>query len=93
VRRRARQELGVAIDAPVCVLPEFRYRAVASDGTVENEICPVYFARSSEPIQADPDEVMEWTWVSWTQLQSAASMPWAISPWATAQIPMLDPPT
>src|SRR3954451_3541728 len=33
VRRRARRELGVTIDDPVCVLPDFRYRATAADGT------------------------------------------------------------
>jgi isopentenyl-diphosphate delta-isomerase len=90
VRRRARQELGVPIDAPVCVLPDFRYRAVAADGTVENEICPVFFARCDGPVRPDPDEVMDLTWVPWTQLRSAARLPWSISPWATEQIPLLE---
>ncbi|SEH86945.1 isopentenyl-diphosphate delta-isomerase [Mycolicibacterium rutilum] len=90
VRRRARQELGVTIEAPRCVLPDFRYRAVAADGTVENEICPVFVARCDTAIQADPSEVMEWMWVSWDQLRSAAGLPWAISPWAMEQIPLLD---
>jgi isopentenyl-diphosphate delta-isomerase len=89
VRRRAHQELGVTIDEPVCALPDFRYRAVAADGTVENEICPVFVARCADAIQADPDEVMEWMWVSWPQLRAAADLPWSISPWATQQIPLL----
>lgn len=90
VRRRALQELGVVIGAPECALPDFRYRAVAADGTVENEICPVFVARCDGAIQADPDEVMEWMWVSWAQLRAAADLPWSISPWAMQQVPLLD---
>jgi isopentenyl-diphosphate delta-isomerase len=93
VRRRAAQELGVVIDAPVCALPDFRYRAVAADGTVENEICPVFVAHCDGTIQADPDEVMEWMWVSWAQLRAAAELPWSISPWAIQQVRMLDATT
>jgi isopentenyl-diphosphate Delta-isomerase len=93
VQRRALQELGVVIDSPACALPDFRYRAVASDGTVENEICPVYVARCDGAIQADPNEVMEWMWVSWTQVRAAAELPWSISPWALQQIPLLDAST
>src|SRR5436190_20034479 len=90
VRRRAQQELGMEIDTVECVLPEFRYRAVAADGTVENEICPVFCARTSTPVRPAPAEVMEHRWVSWDDLRSAAGLPWAISPWAADQIPLLE---
>ncbi|RAV14532.1 isopentenyl-diphosphate delta-isomerase [Mycolicibacterium sp. GF69] len=90
VCRRAGQELGVAIDSLTCVLPDFRYRAVAADGTVENEMCPVFVAHCQAQIQPDPDEVMEWIWVSWDQLRATAGLPWAISPWAAEQIPLLE---
>ena len=90
VRRRARQELGITIESPVCVLPGFRYRAVAADGTVENEICPVFCARTDVTIDASADEIMDARWVPWPQLQLAAELPWAISPWAAEQIPLLD---
>lgn len=90
VRRRAHQELGVTIGELACALPDFRYRAVASDGTVENEICPVFVARCDGHVSPDPDEVMEWMWVSWEQLRSAVALPWSISPWAMEQIPLLD---
>ena len=90
VRRRGHQELGVTIESPVCVLPDFRYRAVAADGTVENEICPVFVARCDGGVRPDPGEVMEWMWVSWEQLRSVVGLPWAISPWAMEQIPLLD---
>lgn len=93
VRRRALQELGVMIDSMVCALPDFRYRAVAVDGTVENEICPVFVARCDGEVSPDPDEVVEWMWVSWQQLRLAVALPWSISPWAIEQIPLLDQTT
>jgi isopentenyl-diphosphate delta-isomerase len=90
VHRRAQQELGVSISSVECVLPDFRYRAVAADGTVENEICPVFRAHADGPVRPAPDEVMEHCWVSWDDLRSAAGLPWAISPWAVQQIPLLE---
>jgi isopentenyl-diphosphate delta-isomerase len=90
VRRRVREELGLEIAELRCALPDFRYRATASDGVVENEICPVYVGRAAGPVRPDPAEVMEHVWVQWHELRVAARLPWAISPWAAAQIPLLD---
>lgn len=90
VRRRAQRELGVGIDDPVCLLPDFRYRAVAADGTVENEVCPVFCARATSTVRPAPDETMDTRWVTWDELKAAAGLSWAISPWAVTQIPMLD---
>jgi isopentenyl-diphosphate delta-isomerase len=90
VRRRARDELGVAIQTPICVLPDFRYHATAADGTVENEVCPVFFARADSTIDARPDEVMDSRWITWPELRVAADLPWSISPWAVQQIPLLE---
>jgi isopentenyl-diphosphate Delta-isomerase len=90
VHRRAHQELGLTIDSLVCVLPNYRYRATAADGTVENELCPVYWATAIGPVVPEPDEVMDHTWVSWSELRSAARLPWAISPWTADQVPLLE---
>lgn len=89
VRRRARQELGIALDEPVCMLSHFRYRAVAADGTVENEVCPVFCVRTDAKIDAAADEIMDSRWVAWDELHTAAELPWAISPWAAEQVPLL----
>jgi isopentenyl-diphosphate delta-isomerase len=89
VHRRARQELGLTIDALSCVLPAYRYRAIAADGIVENELCPVFSAVATGPVRPALDEVMEHAWVSWDDLQAAAALRWAISPWAAEQIPLL----
>ncbi|CAN5242205.1 isopentenyl-diphosphate Delta-isomerase [soil metagenome] len=90
VIRRARDELGVVVEEPRCVLPNFRYQAVDASGVVENEMCPVFWARAVGAVAADPAEVMDWLWVTWDQLRAAAELPWAISPWAASQVPLLE---
>jgi isopentenyl-diphosphate delta-isomerase len=76
------------------VLPDFAYRAVAADGVVENEVCPVFVAHldgDPEPVPApDPEEVAEWRWVPWASFRAlAATAPWALSPWAVEQVRQL----
>ncbi|MCK0093851.1 isopentenyl-diphosphate Delta-isomerase [Rhodococcus sp. HNM0563] len=89
IHRRLEQELGLAVDDLTCILPRFRYRATAADGTVENEVCPVFCARAVSGLEPDPSEVMDWSWVSWADMQTAATVPWLISPWSAEQIPQL----
>ena len=93
-RRRLRQELGLRPDRLELVLPSFAYRAVAADGVVENERCPVYFAHLDGDPEPDPDpdpeEVAEWRWVPWASFRSlAATAPWVLSPWAVSQVGQL----
>lgn len=90
VHRRGFQELGVPLRDVHCVLPEFRYRARAADGTVENEICPVFCALADGPVQPAPAEVMDLAWVGWAEVRRAATLDWAISPWAASQVPLLE---
>lgn len=86
VFRRARHELGLELDALRLVLPDFRYRAVDASGIVENEVCPVYFARAASSIALNPDEAMEARWVEPADLADAlAATPWAFSPWLVLQ--------
>ena len=90
-RRRLRQELGLEVGRLEEVLPEFAYRAVAADGVVENERCPVFLAEADGDPDPDPAEVAEWRWVEWSAFRAVATAaPWALSPWAVEQVRQLD---
>jgi isopentenyl-diphosphate delta-isomerase len=90
VLRRAHDELGCELDEVRLVLPDFRYRAVMSDGTVENEICPVYTARLGSDPKPDPAEVGDLAWVPLTQLADLDAERYGeLSPWAQEQLPLL----
>ena len=72
------------------LLPDFRYRAVMDDGTVENEICPVYVARLLSAPQPNPEEVAEVRWLPYDDLSAAvAAEPSVYSPWLREQLQQL----
>lgn len=89
VQRRAREELGVGVAGLRCVLPQFRYHAIDAAGVAENEVCPVYCARAVGAVNAAAGEIIDSLWVPWAQLCAAVEIPWAISPWAVEQVPLL----
>ena len=87
VHRRASAELGLAIEGLELALPDFRYRAVDASGIVENEVCPVYRAITTDAVQPNPDEVVEFQWVSPDALRTAVTAtPFAFSPWIVLQL-------
>jgi len=87
VHRRARQELGVALRQVTPLLPEFRYRAVMDDGTVENEVCPVFAARLVGTPAPDPAEVDDLRWETLDHLrEQVGTGRSAFSPWMLAQL-------
>lgn len=89
VRRRVHQELGLRIEGLRLLLPRFRYRAVM-DGVVENEMCPVFVATTSEAARPDPAEVEEIRWESWAEFRHGVldgSRP--ISQWCREQVEQL----
>lgn len=91
VRRRAEFELGLELHDVELALPLFRYRAVDADGTVENEICPVYLARTDDEPDPNPREVAEYRWVDPSELGRAVdAAPWAFSPWLVLQAQQLE---
>ncbi|GAB7192867.1 isopentenyl-diphosphate Delta-isomerase [Kineococcus sp. NUM-3379] len=91
VHRRAADELGVRVADVRPLLPDFRYRAVMADGTVENEVCPVYGARMLGDVVADPAEVEDWRWVPLEELRAqVAADPSPFSPWMLEQLALLE---
>jgi isopentenyl-diphosphate delta-isomerase len=82
IARRCRYEVGVEIDTITVVEPAFRYCETDPSGIVENEICPVYAAHTSTPVNSNQDEVMDYRWVELDALLHALdAAPWAFSPW------------
>lgn len=87
VHRRALDELGTRVSDPEPVLPHFRYRAVMDDGTVENEVCPVFRARLLAPLAPNPLEVGEVRWVAFADLIGQVEQDVATySPWMREQL-------
>ena len=69
------------------MLPDFRYRAVDASGIVENEICPVFSAVTTDAVDPSPDEVAEWAWLRPDELRAAVeAAPFAFSPWLVMQL-------
>ena len=87
VNRRARHELGITLQSVELVLPDFRYEAVDSSGVRENEICPVFIARTEDVIAPNPDEVDSYKWVNLTDLVTAVNaVPHVFSPWLVEEL-------
>jgi isopentenyl-diphosphate delta-isomerase type 1 len=97
VRRRVGQELGLELADLTCVLPDFAYTAVDASGIMENEICPVYRARTVHPRvdpAPNPAEVMDWRWGRWQDVVSAVTAtPFVFSPWSVLQVGRLATPS
>jgi isopentenyl-diphosphate delta-isomerase len=91
VLRRLGQELGIVPSALELILPTFRYRATAADGTVENELCPVYRAVTSPEVQVSvhPPEVYEAWWVPWAQFAAQVDGTDPLSSWGVQQLRQL----
>jgi isopentenyl-diphosphate delta-isomerase len=90
VRRRAVQELGLALGEVRLVLPAFGYRALMGNGVVENELCPVFTAATDEPPVAVADEVADTAWVPWAEFRSTVlDGTRDVSPWCREQVAAL----
>lgn len=91
VLRRIEQELGITADRADIILPRFRYRAVMTNGVVENEICPVTRVIYDGPVRPDPAEVEEHRWIAWPEFtRSVSSGAQPISPWCADQLAELN---
>ncbi|OZM72257.1 isopentenyl-diphosphate delta-isomerase [Amycolatopsis antarctica] len=91
VRRRLGQELGLDATAFTVVLPAFRYQARMADGTLENEMCPVFRAYTTGSPAPDPAEVAETSWVDWADFRDQVlAGERDVSPWCAMQVAELD---
>ncbi len=71
IKRRLDEELGMtAIDFKV-VLPNYRYKTPPYNGIIENEICPVYVARTLDEPKLNPEEVADFKWEPWLKFIEA----------------------
>lgn len=91
VRRHLADELGTTACQIRVALPDFTYRATASNGVVEHELCPVFVAEIDDaalelnPLEADAAE-----WMTWSDLVQRATLePHSLSPWCVTQIARL----
>jgi isopentenyl-diphosphate Delta-isomerase len=86
ITRRLGEELGLRVRGLELVLPGFRYRAEMDD-VVENEMCPVFMAFTSDSPSPNPDEVAETRWVSWPEFSAGVlSGEVEVSPWCRLQV-------
>jgi isopentenyl-diphosphate Delta-isomerase len=90
VRRRVLDEVGVRAQGVRLMLPGFRYRAVMPNGVVENEMCPVFVASTSDDLAPNPDEVDDAAWVDWSVFRAGVlDGSREISPWCREQVELL----
>lgn len=72
IKRRLKDELGMAAADFKVVLPDYRYTTPPYDGIIENEICPVYVARAVGRPDPNPEEVDAYKWVEWHEFVAEA---------------------
>lgn len=91
VQRHMSHEIGATPRALRLALADFTYRAEASNGVVEHELCPVFVAEIDDvPIELNPSEADDAEWVTWPDLvRRADQQPQSLSPWCVAQIARL----
>lgn len=90
VHRRVRTELGLEVADLTLVLPDFRYRAVAADGVVEYEMCPVVRGVAKGDVRPEPGETAAAEWRDWAACVELVDHPSA-SPWYREQMARLVP--
>jgi len=73
IKRRVSYELGMTVDNLQSILPNYRYTTPPYQGIIENEVCPVYFARSNDTPDPNPEQVEDYKWLSWEEFRTEAS--------------------
>ena len=79
-QRRLIEELG--IDVPLTYVYKFAYQARYDETGSENELCTVFVGQTDQDIQADPDEINAWRYLSGEELDAElAESPERYTPW------------
>ncbi len=72
IKRRAMYELGLEVSDIKIKLPKYRYQTPPYNGIIENEFCPVFFATTNAEPLPNPEEVAEYTWLTWNEVVNKA---------------------
>jgi isopentenyl-diphosphate delta-isomerase len=72
IKRRAQYELGLEVFNIEVKLPKYRYKTPPFNGIIENEFCPVFFAKTHTEPYPNPEEVSEYKWLTWDELVNEA---------------------
>ncbi|WMP16216.1 isopentenyl-diphosphate Delta-isomerase [Thiothrix lacustris] len=91
IQRRVRVELGMQVDDLFEALPDFQYRCEYG-GVVENEICPVWLARTLDEPVPNPLEVAATRWIPWQNFKQVldADAAGRYSPWCKLETSLLE---
>jgi isopentenyl-diphosphate delta-isomerase len=88
-KRRLAKELGITKANIFMVLPQYRYR-FEKDNIVENEICPVMIAFSSQDPVLNKQEVEKLQWIPWEKwYEGVTHHPDFYSPWSVEETLLL----
>ncbi len=72
ITRRALYELGMEVSDIEVRLPNYRYTTPPYNGIIENEFCPVFFAKTNAEPNPNPDEVSAYKWLQWEKFVQEA---------------------
>lgn len=88
-KRRLAFELGITKAEIRMAFPNYRYR-FEKDGIVENELCPVMIAFTSQKPRINSEEVEAIKWAAWKEwLKEVKKHPEQYSPWCIEQTLLL----
>lgn len=93
-RRRLYEELGIKNYElrDIKEVAPYRYRFADTNGTVDNEICPILVAYSDADPKPKKEEVEEWKWVKWDKfLEDLKKNPAIYSPWSREEADLIAP--
>ncbi len=90
IRRRVSYELGInSLFDLLPILPHFRYQCMR-DGIMENEICPVWVARTNQSPQPNSAEVADFEWLHWDELcERIQTQPGFYAEWCEEEVGLL----